>query len=247
MFYTMLTLLSLGLDQPLDPALWNVHPLTPEDLPQVDSGPCSCLSVVYLTLTDLQSVTTFSFPQVIIPLRKAMNSLSDLINCPQCPRDAFTAIQNIQSVVALFKAIMERFNKVLLEVDAEAERLQATGQKKAYRIGDNNPALYHMHTGSLDCPMGFNIELEAADWKRLVKAALKTEVYGSGSNQRPLMHLLKETEERQHKWHTEKEFWTAEKRQLFGGHGHDCDNTPKSCETLGAEHIRKFASNMNWT
>ncbi|CAG5156996.1 uncharacterized protein ALTATR162_LOCUS4789 [Alternaria atra] len=108
------------------------------------------------------------------------------------------------------KAIVDRFNKVLIEVDREAVRLEETGQKKPYRIGDNNPALQHLHTGTLECPMGFNIEIEGRDWKKLVKTALKTEVYGGGSNPRPLLDLVKESEARQETWHNGRHSWSDE-------------------------------------
>jgi hypothetical protein len=219
-------------------------PNDPYSSNQSNTGPCTCLSKTYLTLTDLQSVQSFAFPQIIIPLRQAMSNLSDLIHCPTCPKDPFNAIQNIQSVVSLFKAIVERFNKVLFEVDAEAERLEAAGQKKPYRIGDNNPALYHLHTGTLDCPMGFNIELEARDWQRIVKTALKTEMNGGGSNPRPLLDLLQEAETRQQKWHNDKEFWNEERKQMFPG-GREC-HRDKSCQALGADHIRQAIDNLKW-
>jgi hypothetical protein len=201
---------------------------------------------MYLTLSELHSVNNFHFPQVIIPMRKAMSTLSEIIHCPHCPKEAFTATQNVTSIVALFKAILERFNKVICWIDAEAQRLEQTGEKKPYRIGDNNPALHHLHTGTLDCPMGFNIELEATDWKRLVKAALKTEVYGGGSNPMPLMDLLKEAEARQHKWHESAARMTPEQRKAFGAPTH-MPHLPAACESLGAAHLRRVASNLNWT
>ncbi|CAO2650422.1 Nn.00g017140.m01.CDS01 [Neocucurbitaria sp. VM-36] len=245
--------LNFSLEPPIDPSLWDLQPVTqPNEVDgttsdQSNMGPCTCLSIMYLTLTDLQSVQSFSFPQVVIPLRKAMSNLSDLIHCPQCPKEMFSAIQNVQSIVALFKAIVERFNKVLREVDAEAERLQQNGQKKPYRIGDNNPALFHLHTGTLDCPMGFNIELEARDWKRIVKTALRTEINGGGSNPRPLIDLLKEIEVRQERWHNDKEFLTEERGHMFAGGTQEC-KTPglKTCEALGAEHIRRAINNLNF-
>lgn len=243
--------LGFSLDGSIDPSLWDLQPVSqPTQVEEPMSmhsnmGPCTCLSIVYLTLTELQSVTSFSFPQIVIPLRKAMSALSELIHCPQCPKEAFSAIQNIQSIGALFKAIVERFNKVLLETDSEAARLEQTGQKKPYRIGDNNPALLHLHTGTPDCPMGFNIELEARDWKRIVKTALRTEIHGGGSNPRPLTVLMNETEERQKRWHSDKEFWSGEKMHVFGGGKHECDQT-KNCEALGAEHIRRAIDCMNW-
>jgi hypothetical protein len=181
---------------------------------------------------------------VIVPLRKATTSISDLIHCDQCPKEPFSAIQNVQSIVSLFKAVVERFNKVLQGVDAEASELERTGQKKPYRIGDNNPALFHLHTGTLDCPMGFNIELEAKDWRRVVKTALKTEVYGGGSNFRPLLDLVKESEIRQEGWHKNKLSWSEEMNQLHG-RSHECD-TMQDCETLGAQHVRRAIDNLEW-
>ena len=199
---------------------------------------------MYLTLTELQSIPSFAFPQVIVPLRKAMDTLFQLINCPECPKDNFAAIQNISSIVALCKALVERFQQVLRGIDAEAERLEHSGQKKPYRIGDMNPELQHLHTGTPECPMGFNIEMEPKDWKRLAKMALKTEIHGRGSNPRPLLQLLSDAEERQKRWHEDKEYQCAERRHLFGER-HPVDSR-KNCEALGAEHIRRVIGNLNW-
>ncbi|KAF1939565.1 hypothetical protein EJ02DRAFT_513784 [Clathrospora elynae] len=234
----------------IDPSLWDLPPLAQSsnvsdpsvNSPNTDS--CTCLSIMYLTLTELQAVPTFSFPQVIVPMRKAMSALSDLIHCDICPKEHFSAIQNVQSIVALFKAIVERFNKVLLGVDAEASQLEATGQKKPYRIGDNNPALFHLHTGTMDCPMGFNIELEAKDWRRIVKTVLKTEVYGGGSNPRPLLDLVKKSEARQERWHNNEGFCSEEWKQMYAG-PHECDKA-KSCEALGSHHIRRAIDRLKW-
>jgi hypothetical protein len=173
-----------------------------------------------------------------------MGVVSDLIHCSQCPRESFSAIQNTQSIVSLCKAIVERFNKVLLEVDAEAERLEQTGQKKPYRIGDHSPELHHLHTGTLDCPMGFNIEIGPQDWKRLAKTALKTEVYGSGSNPRPLLQLVKEAEERQKRWHEDREYYCTERRHIFGDR--NLEDPRKNCEALGANHLRRVINSLKW-
>jgi hypothetical protein len=220
-------------------------PLLDDDsLGQITAAPCTCLSLMYLTLSELQSVQSFHFPQVVIPLRKAMGILAELIHCPQCPKDNFSAIQNIASIVSLCKAIVERFNKVLIVIDKEAERLEQSGEKKPYRIGDNNPALHHLHTGTLECPMGFNIEIEAREFKRLAKTALRTEVYGNGSNPQPLLQLVKEAEQRQKRWHEDEENHCAEREHLFGKR--TPGDTSKKCEALGAEQIRRMIGNLNW-
>lgn len=247
---------SFDLAAPIDPSLWDTQlatqdphsscHLTQQNTPpaQTPMGLCTCLSLTYLTLTDLQTVPTFAFPQVIIPLRKAMTAVSTLTHCPVCPLDPFSAIQNVSSIVSLIKAIVERFSKVLAEVDREAALLASTGQRKPYRIGDNSPALAHMHTGTLDCPMGFNIELEPEVWKKLVKTALKTEMEGGGSNPVPLRGLLREVEERQRRWHTDREFLGDERRRVWGGE--HCEREGEVCESLGGEHIRRAMGMLDW-
>ncbi|EMD91749.1 hypothetical protein COCC4DRAFT_30331 [Bipolaris maydis ATCC 48331] len=238
------------LEPAIDPSLWELQPDTltnnindPLSDQQI-ARPCTCITTTWMVLTELQAITTFDFPQVVIPLRNAMSALANIINCPQCPKDSFSAIQNVQSIVSLMKAIVQRFNSVLLEVDREAVRLEEAGQKKAYRIGDNNPALSHLHTGTSDCPMGFNIELEPKDWRRLVKTALKTEVYGKGSNPRPLLDLVKKSEMRQEEWHNDRHSWVDEMIQLHGGRK-EC-HVSEGCEALGAQHIRRAIDNLKW-
>ncbi|KAJ4361608.1 hypothetical protein N0V95_001684, partial [Ascochyta clinopodiicola] len=114
---------------------------------------------------------TLSFPRAIIPLRSAMSTISSVLHCPTCPLDLFSAIQNVSSLASLFKALVARFSKVLSEIDREAQLLRDQGKKKPYRIGDNDPALAHLHTGTLDCPLGFDVELEPEVWRILAKKA----------------------------------------------------------------------------
>ena len=187
---------------------------------------------------------TFSFPQVIIPLRKAMSCITAVTHCATCALDVFSALQNVSSLASLFKATIARFARVLQEIDLEAARLVAAGARKPYRIGDNNPALAHLHTGTLDCPMGFNIELEPCVWKTLVKTALRTEVHGGGSNPRPLMLLLDEAEERQQRWHNDSGFWGEEGRRMWGKE--QCERDKSVCESLGGEHIRRAIRTLEW-
>ncbi|EAT85738.2 hypothetical protein SNOG_07087 [Parastagonospora nodorum SN15] len=149
---------------------------------------------------------------------------------------------NVASIAALCKAIVERFNKVLLVIDAEAERLEQTGEKKPYRIGDNSAALQRLHTGTLDCPLGFDIEIGAQDYKRIAKMALKTEVYGNGSNPRPLLQLIKEAEDRQQRWHEDAEMNCVERAHMFGKQ--TPEGAKKSCHALGSEHIRMMIDRL---
>jgi hypothetical protein len=84
-----------------------------------------------------------------------------MIHCTKCPTETFGAIQNMQALNALLSAIAERFHKVLAGIDDEAVRLEQTQGKKAFRVGDNSPENMHLHTGTLNCPMGYDLNLDA--------------------------------------------------------------------------------------
>ncbi|KAF1996882.1 hypothetical protein P154DRAFT_305424 [Amniculicola lignicola CBS 123094] len=209
------------MDPPIDPSLWDAQPMTskasgpsqPPSLPEQTQ--CTCLSIMYLTLSDLQSMTSFSFPEVIPVLRQAMSTAHNLIQCEKCPKNPFSAIQNVFSLTGIMTALAERYHKVLQTIDQEAAQMDQTGEKKSFRIGDNNPALAHLHDGTENCPMGFNIDLEATEWKRLAKNAVRTEVFGGGSNPAPLFALLQQFEDRQTTWHT-SDINLEERERIFG-------------------------------
>jgi hypothetical protein len=238
---------------PIDPLLWDPTPndsgfksqasSTPG---QPDTGPCSCLSLNYLALSDLQSLNNFDFPAVIPRIRPSLTTASTMIHCTKCPTEAFAAIQNMQSLNALLSAIAERFHKVLAGIDAEAVRLEQTQGKKAFRVGDNSPENRHLHTGTLDCPMGYDLNLDPQNWKQLAKQMLKTEVIGGGHNQTPLLGLVEELEKRQHRWHHDTSMHTEERTRLFGAENM-CRNKGEQAMCLRMiGHIRIMVEQMNW-
>lgn len=233
-------------ETPIDPSLWHdsTVPVGNDSTEQMTIAPCNCLSLMYLTVTELQTVQNFEFPQVVVPLRKAMGVLAELIRCEQCPKDSFSAMQNTASITSLSRAIVERFSKVILTLDADTERLERSGGKKSYRIGDNNPELQHLHTGTPDCPMGFNIEIGPRDYQRLAKTALKTEIYGNGGNPMPLLELIKEAEERQQRWHSDVHMHGAEREHMFGPRVKELANT--RCQAIGADMLRMMIENLRF-
>jgi len=250
-----LFLSSFGMDPLIDPSLWDAQPnggktnsARPILTTQQHQTPCTCLSVMYLTISDLQTMSSFAFPAAIVPLRSAMSTAATLLQCERCPKDPFTAIQNVQSLTALLSALAERFHKILQEVDAEADRLEQTGTKKLFRISENNPATENLHTGDLSCPMGFNIELGGRDWQRFVKRAVKSEVLGGGTNPTPLTSLLDIMEQRQHQWHIDNAS-LAEHDLRVRMFGNQSVCTPRGNDAtclrmVGA--VRNMVSNLKW-
>jgi hypothetical protein len=105
------------------------------------------------------------------------------------------------ALTSLLSAIAERYHKALQAIDADAAAQQRSGTKKQFHVGDADPGLQHLHTGTPDCPMRFVVELEPAEWRKFAKCAVRKEVYGGGANPRPLVGILNEMEERQKRWH----------------------------------------------
>jgi hypothetical protein len=141
-------------------------------------------------------------------------------------------------------AIAERFHKILKAIDTEAEELERTGARRSFRVGDNNPMLQHLHSGTEDCPLGFNIELTGKDWKNLAKMVVKTEVLGGGRSSNSLNALLDQFEQRQKKWHSDPE--TAEERADVFGDQSCCRNQDDATCVRMIDSVRAMIRNMKW-
>lgn len=235
---------SFELNPTIDPFLWNAPP-NPSELPstQPDQACTTCLSVMYLTMTELQNMSTFAFPAVIQPQRRAMQAASSMLQCQQCPTKMFTLLQSTHAVTTLLTAIAERFHRILKAIDEEAESLEQRGEKKSFRVGDNNPLVQHLHTGTPDCPMGFNILVEAAEWKSLAKKVIKTEVLGGGSNPLPFCTLLEQFEKRQERIHTSDSL-QEERRSMYGGP--HCEHPEEPLCMKMINHVRVMVENLQF-
>ncbi|KAI9727571.1 MAG: hypothetical protein M1828_006513 [Chrysothrix sp. TS-e1954] len=182
--------------------------------PNLDpSGPCSCLSNMYLAASNLgQTGIGIGFPFALAQIKSANNTASDILFCDYCPRHSDSARQNILLINTLLATIATTCDRILRDVDAEAARARATGEKKTFRMGDNSPGLAHLHTGTLDCPLGFDIELGAQEWRSLAFRAIKGEVFDRGVPRMTLEKLCTQLEDRQRSWHEQH----MAKGTLFG-------------------------------
>ncbi|OCK86398.1 hypothetical protein K432DRAFT_376718 [Lepidopterella palustris CBS 459.81] len=203
---------------------------------------------MYLTLSSLQALTSFSWPAVIIPLRSGMTTAMAILHCEDCPKEAYSAIQNVVTLTALLTALAERFCRALQAIDADAKKLEQSGQKKDMRIGDNSLENLHLHTGGVDCHMSFNIELGAEDWRKLAKKAVRTEVWGNGSNPTPLIRVVEQMELRQERWHAHNS-GQMERGHIFGNCGGlvPSEQQPDRTCLRMVNLVRKMIDTMDWT
>ena len=104
-------------------------------------------------------------------------------------------------MIALLSSLGCGFDKLLRDVDSEATRAGANGDKKFFRIGDDSPQNRHLHTGTPDCPMKFDVQLDPKDWRKLAFQAIRTQVYDTSDGRLTLESLVNRLESRQRSWH----------------------------------------------
>lgn len=205
---------------------------------------CACLSNMYLTLSSLQSLTSFSFPFTLTPLRSALGLATEVVHCDFCPRDVFFSMQNSSLLNTLLLSIGERFHRLLVAIDEEAKRAEELGIRKHIRVGEQNPETLTMHSGLPDCPMSFQVELEVPEWRRMARRAVKTEVMGREGNGPTFLKVIEEMESRQIRWHENPEM-TNSRAHIFGAealHSSRCKTGYECLRQLGM--LKEVIRNM---
>lgn len=201
---------------------------------------------MYLTLTSLHSLSSHEFPFVLPTLRSAINTIATVLPCPQCPKRPVTATQNFHTLVSLLLSVVESLRATLAAIDAEAARIEAAGATKALALADAEMPM-HMHTGTPDCPMRFNMEMNGPAWRTLVRKALRDQIVGSPQypGERTLYGIVVSLEQRQRRWHENPEMHRMRQR-MFGEHAaHVFQVQPESrlC-AKSVEHVRLAIDNL---
>jgi hypothetical protein len=207
---------------PYDPALLiTTPPAEPVYQPTDDivpNSPCGCLSNMFLTLSNLQAQPAFDFPICLPTLRLAITTTKDVLNCEECPKQISSGTQNIMLLTTLLTSITDCYRKLLISIDADAELATSTGAKKSFRMGDNSPQNAHLHTGTPDCPMGFEVDLDGDEWRVLARKVVKADVEGRGvAGGGGVLGLADLLEARQIKWHSDPATVEMRKHYTKGG------------------------------
>ena len=161
-----------------------------------DAG-CSCLTNLYSTLSSFQKLPPPSFPYSMAALTKATTVARDALRCQQCPTVFASALQNLMSLCTLLPLIGHEYGKLLQHIDERA----AEGATVSFRMGENSLDQIHLHSGTLDCPMSFDMDLSAAEWKVMARRVVRQKVIRSSGADPSVLGLLEELENRQRSWH----------------------------------------------
>ncbi|KAL8926996.1 MAG: hypothetical protein Q9208_002541 [Pyrenodesmia sp. 3 TL-2023] len=181
---------------------------------------CSCLNELYLTLGGFQPFPPPSFPLSRGPLTRATTLARGVVRCPFCPRDYPTALQNLMLMNTLLLLVTHGYAELLTHI----EERSVHGERITYRVGDASPANAHLHTGTPDCPMGFNVELESEEWAAVARKVVKQDVFGNAQSIDCLIGVVEELEQRQHIWHLLRPFSSdasCTREQPDDSHKHD--------------------------
>lgn len=160
-------------------------------------GGCSCLVKLNSTLVTFQSPPAPSFPYSMGPLRKAIQCGYEVVRCQKCPQGYNTAIQNSMLLVALLQMLINEYTKLLKHIDERAK----TGESIAFRVGEVSSCFDQRHTGTPDCPMAINIDLNGEEWRMLAQKGVRQEVFGSAESKECLLNIIEEMRDRQMMWH----------------------------------------------
>lgn len=183
---------------------------------------CACLANLYSTLSSFQSLPSPSFPFSMGALSKATNVARDACYCKHCPTQYASALQNLMLLSTLLPLIAHEYGKLLAHVDDRALK----GRPITFRMGEKEQSLenLHRHTGTADCPMAFDMDLTAEEWRSMARKAITRNVIGPGNTS--VLGVVDGLEKRQEQWHENPVLTEFQ-------HGKDCH---KHGPEFGQEH-----------
>lgn len=159
---------------------------------------CDCITTLYQTLSSFSSAPEAFFPYGISKLKRVTSTAWQALRCDNCAQTYVNSLQNSSALNTLINLIITEYSKVLKEID---ERSQ-TEDKIQFRMGEMNaPETQHLHTGTIDCPMGITIDLTGSEWRTLARNAVRKEIFGERAGDECIAKLVDETKERQVRWH----------------------------------------------
>ena len=159
---------------------------------------CDCITTLYQTLSSFSSAPEAFFPYGISKLKRVTSTAWQALRCNNCAQSYANSLQNSSALNTLINLIITEYSKILKEIE---ERSQ-TEDKIRFRVGEMYaPETQHLHTGTVDCPMGITIDLTGSEWRTLARNAVRKEIFGERAGDECIAKLVDETKERQIRWH----------------------------------------------
>lgn len=158
---------------------------------------CSCLPNLYSTLASFQSSAAPSFPYSMGKLRRATGLVRDAIRCQCCPQSYNTAVQNAMMLCTLLHLVIKEYVELLKYIDERSR----DDSRITFRLAESSSTSDPRHTGTPDCPMSVNVDLNGEEWRMLARKAVRQEIIGYDDKSDCLVRLVQEMRDRQSTWH----------------------------------------------
>lgn len=173
-------------------------------VPASDGGPtCPCLSYLYLCLSTISSLNSFSINrETINSLTTAARTAQSVIRCEICPMNFSTGMQNVMMLVTLLNVMADAWYKVS----------QADGGSLGREL--SSPEFQEL--------IASNDQDTRETWQLWLRQVLRRAVIGvpihpslcpptPASDKTPdLLSLIREMENRQRRWHAEGISWNLD-------------------------------------
>lgn len=167
---------------PLTPPMTNLaDPTTPQ---------CTCLSYLYLCLSHISSIASFPVnSHTLCSLYIAARTAQDVIRCEACPKNFATGVQNVMFTGTLLTVIADAWLRVYNSNATELGVQSAPPEFATKVMQSPNPA------------EGWKSWLRQIVRRAVVGGYLSPEAGTRCSEQRDLLSLIREVENRQRRWH----------------------------------------------
>lgn len=173
--------------------------------------PCSCLAAMYLSMAALQELPS-DFSKALSVVRTAAKTAHEVIHCNSCrpnltfnPKIPAAGFQNTMLLGTIFPLIVEGYARLLTLIDEETARSALAGQKK--RLDFKDYGVVHLWGTCIE-PYVTDGEISPGEWRTLVRAVLRYDIYGHESTtngvvscSQGLQGIIAEMEERQKRRH----------------------------------------------
>ncbi|KAJ5587896.1 uncharacterized protein N7459_003661 [Penicillium hispanicum] len=157
---------------------------------ETPSPRCACLSYLYLCLSHISSIASFPVnSHTLGSLYIAARTAQDVIRCEACPKDFATGVQNIMFTGTLLTVIADAWLRVYNSDAAELGIQSAPPEFVSHVLQSADPA------------QAWNDWLRQIVRRAVIGGPFGTEAEIRCSNQRDLLSLINEVENRQRRWH----------------------------------------------
>jgi len=180
------------------------------------SDQCSCLASMYLALASLQQLPT-NITSALSVTRKATLAASEAIWCPTCGSIAtrmtsppIESFQNLMLLGTLLPILANCYARLIEMIDNETDAAVKSGAMKTFDFEAYGGATQSIHESRVACTSGQHLTgqealLKPGEWRTLVRALLRWDLYGHeepGFKHMGLKDLIHEIETRQRDRHS---------------------------------------------